>query len=232
MSTAAAIIETVRDAADGHCVEFRDIGWKGYLTLLRLRGERSFPRMVYLDGTVWLMSPAYPHERLKKRLGWVVEEIARLFEVPFIATASMTFRRRARRGGIEGDQTYYLAHEARIRGKDKIRLRTDPPPDLAIEAVHTHGADAAIEIYRRFRVPEVWICDEAELIILVLQPDGQYARSATSAAFPFLSAAEIHGWVTRPQTISDLEWINELHRWIRGTLKRRARRLAGPPPRE
>ena len=49
---------------------------------------------------------------------------------------------------------------------------------------------AAIEVYRRFRVPEVWICDEAELVILVLQPNGRYAESATSVPFPFLSAAE------------------------------------------
>ena len=70
--------------------------------------------------------------------------------------------------------------------KEKISLRTDPPPDLAIEAVHSHDADAAIEVYRRFRVPEVWICDESELVILVLQPNGRYAASPTSASFPFL----------------------------------------------
>ena len=100
--------------------------------------------------------------------------------------ASTTFRRRAKTGGVEGDQTYYLANEARIRGKDKLHLKTDPPPDLAIEAVHSHEADAAIEVYRRFKVPEVWICDEAGLVILVLQPNGRYAESPTSAAFPFL----------------------------------------------
>ena len=83
-----------------------------------------------------------------------------------------------------GDQTYYLANEERIRGKDKISLKTDPPPDLAIEAVYSHEADAAVEVYRRFKVPEVWVCDEAELVILVLQSNGRYVESATSATFP------------------------------------------------
>jgi Uma2 family endonuclease len=222
--TQTAIEKSIREAGSDSRVAFRDVGWKGYVTLLRLRGERSWPRMIYLDGTVWLMSPAYPHERLKKRLGWVVEEIVRTFGIPCVATASTTFRRRVKKGGVEGDQTYYLANEGRIRGKDKIHLRTDPPPDLAIEAVYSHDADEAVEVYRRFHVPEVWVCDEAELVVLILQPDGQYARSATSAAFPFLTAAEIHDWAVRPQTVSDTEWMNELHRWVRRTLKPRVRR--------
>src|SRR5215510_8497221 len=115
MSTATAIHESIRLGEGDQCVEFPALGWKGYLTLLRLRGERSTPRMVYLDGTVWLMSPSFPHERLKKRLGWFVEEIVRAFGIPCVATASTTFRRRAKRGGIEGDETYYLANEVRIR---------------------------------------------------------------------------------------------------------------------
>ncbi len=210
-------------------MEFPEIGWKGYLTLLRLRGERSTPRMVYLDGTVWLMSPTFPHERLKTRLDHIVTEILVCFRMPYIPTASTTFRRRLKKGGVEGDQTYYIANEQRIRGKDKISLKTDPPPDLAIEAVHSHDAEAAIEVYRRFRVPEVWICNEFELVILVLQPNGRYAAPATSATFPFLSAAEVYDWMRRPQTVSEVEWIQDLRRLVRRTLKPRARRQAKGP---
>ncbi len=191
MSTATAIIESTRDAEGDQCVALRDIGWNGYLTLLRLRRERPAPRMVYLDGTVWLMSPSFPHERLKTRLDWFVTEVVVALNIPFVAAGSTTFRRRAKNGGVEGDQTYYLANEARIRGKDNLHLKNDPPPDLAIEAVHSHDADAAVEVYRRFRVPEVWICNVAKVVILVLQPNGRYAPSATSAAFPFLAADRV-----------------------------------------
>jgi Uma2 family endonuclease len=229
MSMARAIIESTREADGDQCVALSDIGWMGYMTLLRLRGERSTPRIVYLDGTAWLMSPASPHERFKKRLGWIVEEIVRAFGIPCVATASTTFRRRAKKGGVEGDETYYLANEARIREKEKISLRTDPPPDLAIAAVYSHDAEAAIEVYRRLRISEVWICDEAELVILVLQPNGRYAASPTSASFPFLSATEVFGWVSRPRTVSDTEWMNDLHRWVRRTLKPRVRRRANEP---
>ncbi|MGP0065881.1 MAG: Uma2 family endonuclease [Isosphaeraceae bacterium] len=226
MSMATAIIESTRAADGDRRVALRDVGWKGYLTLLRLRGERPTPRMVYLDGTVWLMSPTFPHERLKTRLDQFVTEVLVCLRIPYIPTASTTFRRQAKRGGIEGDQTYYIANEGRIRGKDRIHLRTDPPPDLAIEAVHSHDARQAIEVYRRFRVPEVWICDETELVILVLHPNGQYARSPTSATFPFLSAAEAYDWMRRPQTESELEWVDAMRRWVRRTLKPRVRRPA------
>jgi Uma2 family endonuclease len=226
-AAAALIAEPARAVAGARGVALREIGWKGYLTLLRLRGERPMPKMVYLDGTVWLMSPSFPHERLKSRLGQFVMEIVVGLMIPCVPAGSTTFRRRAKKGGVEGDQTYYLAREAQIRGKDKIRLRTDPPPDLAIEAVYSHGAEEAIEVYRRFRVPEVWICDEAELVILVFQTNGKYAASTTSLAFPFLTASEIHDWVTRPQSGSETDWIRELRRWVLRTLRRRVHRQPG-----
>jgi Uma2 family endonuclease len=164
------------------------------------------------------MSPAYAHEKLKKQLGWLVEVIGEELDIPFIAAASTTLRRRRKRGGVEGDQTYYLANEPRVRGKKKINLKFDPPPDLAIEAVYSHDADPAIEVYRRFKVPEVWVCDETELVILLRRPNGRYVSSPTSAAFPFLSRAEIHQWVTRGHSESDLQWIKAFRQWVRDVL--------------
>ena len=127
MSMATAIIKPTRDADGDQCVAFPDVGWKGYAALLRLRGERSWPRMVYLDGTVWLISPSFPHERLKKRLGQFATEVAVGLRIAFVPAGSTTLRRRARKGGVEGDQTYYLANEALISGKDQDRPSTDPP---------------------------------------------------------------------------------------------------------
>jgi Uma2 family endonuclease len=224
MTMATATIKPTREADGDQCVALGDVGWKGYSTLLRLRGERYVPRIVYLDGTVWLMSPGFPHERLKKRLGWVVEVIVEELDIPCIAAASTTFRRRTTRGGVEGDQTYYLANLAGVRDKKKLHLKTDPPPDLAIEAVDSHDAEAAMEVYRRLRVPEVWVCDQAELIIMVLQANGRYAASETSASFPFLGAADVFDWVHRPAAGTDTEWLKGLRRWVRTTLKPPIRR--------
>jgi Uma2 family endonuclease len=214
----------LREGGGDQCVPLYNVGWEGYSELLRLRGDRSHPRILYLDGTVWLMSPSFPHERLQKRLGWVVEAIVVELEIHFVPAGSTTFRSRRARGGVEGDQTYYLANEKRIRGKDNIDLKVDPPPDLAVEAVHSHDADEAIEVWRRLKVPEVWVGDEDEVRILVLEPNGRYAESTTSASFPFLSASEIYHWVHRPRTPSELEWLQELRAWVKHTLLPRFRR--------
>jgi Uma2 family endonuclease len=217
-----ATIESIETGHD-QSITLRDVGWKGYSSLLRLRGERAAPKIVYLDGTVWLMSPSFPHERLKNRLGQFVKEVVVGLSIPCIVAGSTTLRRRAKRGGVEGDQTYNLTNAERIRGKDKIRLKIDPPPDLAIEAVYLHEADAAVEVYRRFKVPEVRVRDQSRLVILVLQSNGRYAESASGAAFPFLSSSEVFDWVSRGQAEFDNDWIKELRDWVRRTLRPRVR---------
>jgi Uma2 family endonuclease len=205
------------------CVVLRDIDWAGYATMLLLRGERGVPRMTYLDGNLWLMSPSFSHERLAERLGLFVMEVVVGLDISSVAAGHTTFRRKKKRGGVEGDKTFYLANEERVRGKTKIDLRTDPPPDLAIEAVYTHSATPAVKVWRRLGVPEVWACDEDCLRILVLQANHRYVESETSAAFPFLTATEIFEWASRIQIVSETDWVKDVRRWVQETLVPRVR---------
>ena len=204
--------------ADQHGVAMHDIGWNGYMTMLRLRGEQSIPRMIYLDGTVWLMSPSYSHEFLAERLGAFVHEILIGLKIPYKRTAGTTIRRKSKRGGVEPDKSYYLANAARIQGKKELNLSHDPPPDLAVEAINTHAADAAVEVYRRLGVPEVWVCDGSALKLLILHPNGRYVPSENSLAFPFLAADEILDWVARPETDFDTDWDTAVRDWVRDVL--------------
>jgi Uma2 family endonuclease len=223
MATATQTSALTFSLEDDQYVELRGIGWVGYKTILRLRGDRSRPKMIYLDGDLLLMSPALPHERLKMRLGYFVVEVAVGLKIPSLYRGQTTFRRRKKEAGVESDESYYFGSEARIRGKKEIDLRVDPPPDLAIEAVHTHGAATALEVLRRLRVPEVWVCDDDGLRILVLRANRRYAESDKSLAFPFLTAAEILDWAQRPQVASDLEWMMELRQWVQEVLVPRVR---------
>lgn len=214
----ATISQKAEPATDDQCVVMRGIGWKGYTTVLRLRGERPSPRMVYLDGDLYLMSPAFPHEHLGGRLGMFVMEIVAGLIIPCIWAGSTTYRRRKKEAGVEPDRSFYLANVARVRGKKEIRLSVDPPPDLVVEAVHTHGVDAALKVYQRLRVPEIWLGDEQGVKILVRQANGRYAEAETSAAFPFLKATEIADWVLRTQTEDDTVWLLDVRRWVREVL--------------
>ncbi len=213
------------DAEGDQIVVMHDVGWSGYSAVLKARGDRCRPKIIYLDGDVSLVSPAYSHERLADRLGLIVKEIVVALRLPCISTRSTTFRRKKRGGGGEADESFYLANAERIRGRKELQLRRDPPPDLVVEAVNTHAADESVEVWRRFRVPEVWVCDGRELVILVLQDDGQYATSATSATFPFLPAAEILEWAVRESegTDTDTDWMTDLRKWVAETLVERHR---------
>jgi Uma2 family endonuclease len=212
------------EPADGSsCVAMYDVDWKGYIALLGVRGERSRPRIVYLDGNALLTSPSLSHEGLAWRLGQFVSTLVFKLRIPCIPARQTTFRLRKKRGGVEPDESYYLANAALVRGKTQFDLETDPPPDLVIEAVQTHAADSAVEVYRRFGVPEVWVCDDDALTILVLGKDGRYRAAARSLAFSFLSAEEIHSWVARPQTDYAAEWLADLHKWVEGTIAERSR---------
>ena len=210
------------------CVEMRGIGWRGYLTMLRLRGEKSTPRMIYLDGDLLLVSPSHSHEWLKERLGALVLVLIEELSVPCIFSGSTTYRRRKKKGGFEPDQSYYLANHPRIKGKKDIHLRTDPPPDLAIEVVYSHGAERALEVSRRLGVPEVWVCDEAGLRLLTLGPNRRYGEVATSPSLPTLTPAEIFGWATRDSDDHDTAWIKELRAWVRDVLAPRIPDRAEP----
>ena len=224
MATATRAITVEGDQS----VEFLGIGWRGYLTMLRLRGEKSTPRMIYLDGDVLLVSPSYSHEWLKMRFGHFVAEVVVGMEIPFIMAGSTTYRRRKKKGGFEPDQSYYLTNCPRIKGKKDIHLKTDPPPDLAIEVVCSHGADRALEVSRRLGIPEVWVCDDAGLRLLTLGPNRRYGEVAASPSFPTLTPAEIFGWVTRDSDDYDTDWIIELRRWVLDVLAPRVPDRAEP----
>jgi Uma2 family endonuclease len=201
--------------------------WAGYDALLSARGERSYPRITYLDGRATLVSPGYSHESIIKRIGWLFEEVLFGLRIRFVPSRATTLRREAGRGGVEGDETYYIANAAKLAGKKDIDLRVDPPPDLAIEAVVSHPVKDALEVYRRFGVPEVWVCDGRRLRILILQPDTTYAESATSGVVPCLTADEVLGWVQRPETGDELEWRRDVRHWVENELVPRHR--AGGP---
>jgi Uma2 family endonuclease len=218
---ATAGVETHEAVEGDQCVTLHGVDWSGYSSLLRIRGEGRVPQITYLDGTVWLMSPAFSHERFSSRLGILVLTIIEELDIPCTPAAATTFRRKKKKGGVEGDQTYYFSHEPMIRGKDKLSLRVDPPPDLAVEVVNTHGASAKMEVYRRFGVPEVWVCDMSEMSIFLLQPNRRYAESQTSGIFPFLTADEVFTWVSRIVDGPETNWIKPLRKWVKETLKPR-----------
>ncbi|MEO6810922.1 MAG: Uma2 family endonuclease, partial [Isosphaeraceae bacterium] len=120
---------------------------------LRIRRSNPGYRMTYLDGKLEIMSPEYIHERGAKRIGVVVRVVASTLEIPFCGAGSTTFRlgdQTLKKGsGKEPDESFYFTHEPLIRGKDRIILPADPPPDLWIEADNRVSSEGRLPLYAR-----------------------------------------------------------------------------------
>ena len=113
-----ATVTTPKSSAESdQLVDPEGIDWAGCAAMFRLRGERSLPRMTYLDGKLSLVSPSYRHENLKKILDYFIAATLAGSGVSFIPAGSTTFRRKRKRGGVEGDETYYIANRAPIHGE-------------------------------------------------------------------------------------------------------------------
>jgi Uma2 family endonuclease len=173
----------------GQQVLLQDIDWQTFEQLLDATIEtRKTPRFSYSQGWLELMSPLAVHEDDKNIISDLVKILLEEANTEFRALGSMTLRSSKMQKAVEPDECFYIAHELAIRGKDKIDLNIDPPPDLAIEIDITHRSH--FDNYEKLGVPELWRFNGQELIILVLE-NGCYQLSATSRQFPSVAIKQL-----------------------------------------
>jgi Uma2 family endonuclease len=147
--------------------------WEHYEMELAMRGEKSVPRLAYLEGVMELMSPSRDHERITSYLGRLVEVYAELHDIELSPYRSWTLKS-GRKAGVEPDECY-------IFGADQAKDR----PDLVIEVIWTSGGIDKLEIYKRLGIDEVWFWIDGTLEVHVLQ-HGEYVRSERSRWLPGL----------------------------------------------
>ena len=165
--------------------------WADFEALLAVRGERSSPRMAYLDGAVELMSPSRDHEGIKCGIGCLVEAYCLHQRILFKPYGSWLLRAEPKAAGVEPDECYLFGRDH----KPKER------PDLVIEVVWTSGGIDKLEAYRRLGVGEVWFWVDDVLTVYVLVSD-RYEQREHSTCLPELDI----GLICR---LSMLETVNE-----------------------
>jgi Uma2 family endonuclease len=148
------------------------VSWDAFEAFLSERGEK-LPRVAYLEGTLELMSPSFDHDRISRRFAAVVEAYLDTLGIEWDSAGSWLLKHKPTNSGLEPDECYLIGDGARNRER----------PDLAIEVIWTSGSINKLEIYRRLRVPEVWIWRKKGISIHVLGPDG-FEQSTTSACLP------------------------------------------------
>lgn len=172
----------------GQRVLLRDVTWQEFETILEELGEHRAARIAYENGTLEIMTPLPEHEDDKEIIGDLVKVLLEELDTEFRSLGSTTFKNPETNQGIEPDQCFYIQNESKIRGKKRLDLTVDAPPDLAIEVDITSRTH--LSLYRTLKVPELWRFEEGKLQIYVLQ-DGRYVKVQESLNFPGLPLVEI-----------------------------------------
>jgi Uma2 family endonuclease len=206
-------METVRTPAEQRVV-LHNIGWNTYERLLADHENNSAPRFTYDRGELEIMSPSPEHEALNRSIALLVEYLAVELSIDVYDLGSTTFRREDLERGFEPDSCFYIQNEEQVRGKDRIDLAVDPPPDLVIEIDITSPSFSKLPIYAQIGVPEVWRYDGERMTILVLEAS-EYAETAESLVLPPVTSNVITDFVEKSKSMKRTAWLKEVREWSR-----------------
>lgn len=199
-------------------VTLHNVSWETYERLLADLRDSSAPRLTYDRGTLEIMSPSSEHERYNRTAAQIVEELAVEMDVHIDSLGSTTFRREDLDRGFEPDSCFYIQNEEQVRGKDRIDLAVDPPPDLVIEIDITSPSFSKLPIYAQIGVPEVWRYDGARMTILALE-GSDYVETSESIGLPHVSSKVLTDFVEKSKTARRTVWLEKVREWVRNSLQ-------------
>ncbi len=194
-----------------------DVSWRMYEQLLEEYAEKPGVRINYSQGVLEVMVPLPEHEANKVMIGDLVKVLMEEQDLDFWSLGSTTFKNEVMQQGVEADDCFYIENEAAIRGKKRIDLTVDPPPDLAIEIDIT--ARTLFNNYQALGVRELWRFDGTTLEINVLQ-GGQYVQMSESPHFPGLPLCEvIPQYLEQSKVEGRNKAIKAFRAWVRGRIE-------------
>jgi hypothetical protein len=101
-----------------------------------------------------------------------------------------------------------------MRGRKRLDLRKDPPPELVVEIDVTSRSVPREPIYDALGVPEIWRFDGIRLRCLHLNGE-KYALRKMSMAFPFLEPAKLQRFIERLGHDDETSIIRGFMAWVR-----------------
>jgi len=164
-----------------------NVSWQMYEQLLDEFGEKRGSRINYSQGVLEIMVPLPEHEDDKIMIGDFIKVILEELDIEFRSLGSTTFKNQTINQAIEADDCFYIENEAAVRGKPRLDLTVDPPPDLAIEIDIT--SRTRFNNYQVLGVAELWRFNGTKLEVNVLQ-SRQYIQCNESPHFPNLPLVE------------------------------------------
>jgi Uma2 family endonuclease len=208
-------MEPVKSPAE-HRVILHNTSWETYERPMKERGESRVPRFAYDRGDLEIMSPSSEHESVAYFVALLVAVLAEEMHVNAYGVGSTTYRRGDIGRGFEPDASFYIRNEERIRGKPRIDLSVDPPPDLVIEVDITGPSLDRFPIYAHFGVHEVWRYDGERVVVYEFR-DTEYVEVANSLALPWFTSDILTRLVAQGLAMRRTSWARKVREWARST---------------
>jgi Uma2 family endonuclease len=150
------------------------ISWNRYLAFdKKLGDDRPGPRLYYLDAELEIVTTSNEHERIKEWIGDLLADYFFANGIEVVPRGQATLRQALKQAGAEPDKSWRIGQEKEF-------------PDLVLEVALTSGGVNKLEIYRRFRVPEVWFWRGDKLALFALDDSGEYVPAPKSRLLPGL----------------------------------------------
>jgi Uma2 family endonuclease len=173
MSRALALREHDDTPNADQIIVFHDVTWEDYERLLGIRGDKSAPRINYLEGELEIMSPSKDHEQIKSFIGHLLEVWCIDRDMEVTPYGSWTLQGEKKDRAAEADECYIFGTAPRDR------------PQLAIEVEWSRGNIDKLRLYEKLGVDEVWIWRKGVIQVYVLAGEG-FAKAQRSKLLPDL----------------------------------------------
>jgi Uma2 family endonuclease len=178
------------------------VSWERYLAFdKKLGDDRSQPQLYYLEGELEIMTTSNEHERIKRWIGGFLEDYFLETGIEIMPRGQATMRLPLKAAGAEPDESWCIGQEKQF-------------PDLVLEIALTSGGINKLEIYRRFKVSEVWFWRRGKLEMFALDKSGKYQAVPGSRLLPGLDIALVQ------KCVAIESWL-EARKTFRAALARR-----------
>jgi Uma2 family endonuclease len=198
-------------------IVLENIDWTTYSQLLHAFGRYPGIRLTYDRGQLEIMSPILRHDRDSRFLMRLIEALTEELDLPLLPGGSTTLRRRVHQQGGEPDECFWIANAARMAGRQRIDLRRDPPPDLAVEVDVSRSSLDRMGIFATLGIPEIWRLQGNKLTFHVRSADGKYRRAARSQSFPQISPTDLMPFIQAARKDGDQNpLLRRFRKWVQG----------------
>lgn len=195
------------------------ISWQTYQALLKDLGGHRASRLAYAQGILEITMPSDLHEMINRLLALMVTALTDELGMKIKGYGSTTLDREDLAQGIEPDSCFYIQNVELILGR-KLDIKTNPPPDLAIEVDISRSSRRRFDIYLQLKILEVWRYTQQNGVIIYRFQDNEYVECEFSPTFPIVSGALLWQFLQLAETEDDNGVIRALRQWLRTQIKK------------